>query len=298
LKGWGRFQTAEEMEVNRKYEYERTFLPRLYRWLNLKPHMTVMDLGCGSGYFTRILASGLKGKGKVLGIDPDASLVSNARKITAEKRLATFVQFKVGSIYEIPVSDNYADLVACHILLCNIPRQFDAILEMKRIAKTGGKIVAIEPAYGGGTYFPDERLNELHEKFSKAFGTAINKEWREKLDMTKFTENIHLRLPELFLKAELKNVALRGYLSTFLLCDKRRSIREMQKHLEARLGLWQKLKKRNLQCALIGGMPKEEFEELYYRYSDYLKSLVENPGKITETPEVEILSRVIVTGEK
>jgi hypothetical protein len=45
-------------------------------------------------------------------------------------------------------------------------------------------------------------------------------------------------------------------------------------------------------------MPKEEFEELYYRYSDYLKSLVENPGKITETPEVEILSRVIVTGEK
>ena len=298
MSGWGKHQTAEEMETSRRYEYNTEFFPILYIWLNVKPNMTIVDLGCGSGYFTRILAGGLQGKGKVIGIDPDESLVSKARQIAKQKKLSKMVEFKVGNIYGIPLPDNFADLVACHIVLCNTPHQFDAILEMKRIAKIGGTVVAIEPAYGGGTYYPNGRLNELYRKFRKAFGTAINKEWREKLDMSKFIENIHLKLPELFLKAGLKNITLNGYLSTFLLCDQRRNIKEMQEHLRARLKLWQKLEKRNFESALLGGMKKEEFEELFQRYAAYLKELVNKPEKIKKTPEVEIISRVIVRGEK
>jgi len=45
------------------------------------------------------------------------------------------------------------------------------------------RAVAIEPASGGGTYYPNGRLNEPYGKFRKAFGTAINKEWREELGM-------------------------------------------------------------------------------------------------------------------
>jgi len=298
LSGWGKYQTAEEMEINRRYEYNPEFFPVLYKWLNVKPNMLVVDIGCGSGYFTRILAGGLQGKGKGIGIDPDKSLVLEAGKIAKQKRLSKIVQFKLGNIYDVPLPDNFADLVSCHILLCNIPRQFDAILEMRRIAKIGGTVVAIEPAYGGGTYYPEERLNELAGKFAKAFGTAINKEWREKLDMSKFIENIHLKLPELFLKAGFKNITLNGYLSTFLLSDQRHNIKEMQKHLKAKLNLWQKLEKRDLECALLGGMKKEEFDELFQRYTTYLKALIKKPEKIRKTPEVEIVSRVIVKGEK
>jgi hypothetical protein len=72
----------------------------------------------------------------------------------------------------------------------------------------------------------------------------------------------------------------------------------MKKYLKARLDLWQKLKERNLNCALVCGMGKEEFEELFRRYTAYLKGLVEKPEKIKETPEVQIVSRVIVKGEK
>lgn len=45
-------------------------------------------------------------------------------------------------------------------------------------------------------------------------------------------------------------------------------------------------------------MEKEEFEELFHRYTTYLKELVRKPEKIKKTPEVEIISRVIVKGEK
>ena len=297
LRAWEKYQTADEMEISRKYEYDPTFLPFLYKWLNLKPGMTVIDVGCGSGYFTRILARGLKGDGKVVGIDPGKTLILEAEKIAKKEELSN-IEFKVGNIYKTSTSDNYADLTVCHIVLCNIPRQFDAILDMKRVTKIGGKVVVIDPAKGGGIYYPDERLNELNEKFRKAFGTALYKEWDQKLDMTEYVENVYLRLPQLFLKAGLANITLNGYLSTFLLCDTRRNIKEMQRWLKARLDLWRKLKKRNEECAIIGGMSEEEFGELFQRYADYLTSLVNNPEEIKHTAEVEIVSRAIVCGNK
>jgi ubiquinone/menaquinone biosynthesis C-methylase UbiE len=298
LSDWGKYQTAEEMEISRKYEYDLSFLPFLYEWLGLKPDMMVVDVGCGSGYFTRILARGLKEEGKVVGVDPDETLILEAEEI-AEREEFSNIEFKVGSIYKIPLPDNYADLVVCHIVLCNITRQFDAILEMKRVAKNGGKVAVIEPAKGGGTCYPDKKLNELYERFRRAFGTALDKEWRhQKPEMSDYIENIYLKLPQLFLKAGLTNIALNGYLSTFLLCDTKRSMEEIQRYLKARLVLWRKLKKRNKEYVLIGGMKEEEFEELFQRYVDYLGSLVNNPEKIRQTAEVEIVSRVIVCGSK
>jgi ubiquinone/menaquinone biosynthesis C-methylase UbiE len=298
LSGWGKYQRVQEMETNRKYEYDDEFLPVLHEWLGVKPGMTIVDVGCGSGYFTRILARALQGKGRVVGIDADQSLISGATRIARDKKLSNVVEFEKGNIFAIPLPDNFSDLVTCHVVLCNIPHQLEAIVEMRRIVKEGGTVATLEPARGGGKYCPDERLNELFVEFTKAFDTTINKEWREKQDMSGFIGDIHLRLPGLFMRAGLKNITLHGYLSTFLLCDPRHSIKEMQKHVQAKLSLWKKLEKRNRNCALFGGMSEEEFEELFRRYATYLNELVEKPVKITETPEVEIVSRVIITGRK
>jgi len=169
---------------------------------------------------------------------------------------------------------------------------------MKRVAKIGGKVAVIDPVKGGGQYFPDNRLNELYGKFITAFGTAIDKGWREKLDMSTYVDNYHFRIPELFLKARLADITMHGYLSTFLLCDIRRDTKEMHSYLQARLGLWKKLMKRNEKCASLGGMKKGEFRELSKRYSSYLENLIIHPRKIKTIPELHIVSRVIVCGTK
>ena len=299
MSGWADYQTAEEMEIGRKYEYTPEFIPHMWKWLCPSPSSfpVIVDVGCGSGYFTKILARCMTKKGQVIGIDPDVRLVREAEKICRKEHLSN-VRFKVGNVWRIPLDTNYADLVVSHIVLSNIPRQFDAVLEMKRVAKVDGRVAVIDPAKGGGQYFPDERLNGLFEKFHKAFGTAIDKGWRQKFDMPAYVENYHLRIPQLFLKAGLADVSLNGYLSTFLLCDTRRSNKEMKAYLQARLRLWRKLEKRNKKCALMGGMNEEEFQELFLRYSNYLEDLVAHPRKIKQTPEVAVVSRVIVCGTK
>jgi len=299
LSGWGKFQTAEEMEISRKYEYASDFVPFICKWLcpSPKPSSVVVDVGCGSGYFTKIIAQCMREKGKVVGIDPDRGLIREAEKICEKKQISS-IHFKVGNAWQIPLKSDYADLVVSHVVLSNIPRQFDAILEMKRVAKTGGKVAVIDSARGGGQYFPDARLNKLYDQFHIAFGTAIDKEWRQKLDMSSYIENFHFRIPQLFLKAGLADISLNGYLSTFLLCDVRRSTKEMKTYLQARLDLWRKLAGRNRQCAMVGGMKEEEFNELFQRYSCYLKDLITHPRKIRTTPEVNIVSRVIVCGSK
>jgi hypothetical protein len=113
-----------------------------------------------------------------------------------------------------------------------------------------------------------------------------------------YIEDFHLRIPKLFLKAGLTDVAMNGYLSTFLLCDTRRSTKEMRTYLQAKLNLWKKLEKRNKKCALMNGMKEQEFHELFQRYTDYLENLITHPKKIKKTPEVHIVSRVIVRGSK
>lgn len=299
MSGWSEYQSAEEMEINRKYEYDPEFIPLICRWLcpSPKPSSVIVDVGCGSGYFTKIIARCMKGKGRVVGIDPDRRLTQEAEKICKRKHVSN-VQFKLGNAWKIPLESNYADLVVSHIVLSNIPRQLDAILEMKRVAKIGGKVAVIDPAKGGGQYFPGEKLNELYGRFMTAFGTAIDKGWRERFDMSAYVENYHLRIPELFLKAGLADVTLNGCLSTFLLCDIRRNTREMQSYLQAKLDLWKKLLKRNEKCALLGGLKEEEFHELSKKYTSYLEDLIAHPRKIRKTPEVNIVSRVIACGRK
>jgi hypothetical protein len=156
----------------------------------------------------------------------------------------------------------------------------------------------IDSARASGHFFPDERLSELYDQYHKAFGTAIDKQWRQKLDMSSYIENFHYRIPQLFLKAGLANISLNGHLSTFLLCDARRSTKKMKTQLRARLSLWKRLAKRNKECALVGGMKEEEFNELFQRYRDYLEGLITHPEEIKKTPEMDIVSRVIVCGTK
>ena len=159
--------------------------------------------------------------------------------------------------------------------------------------------MVVDPTKGlRGQFYPDERLNELAGKFQTAFGTAIDKEWRSRFDVSTSIEDFHLKIAQLFLKAGLTDITMSGHLSTFLLCDSRRSTDELRTHLRTRVRLWKKLEKRNEHCALVGGMSEKEYRELSKRYTDYLENLIAHPAMIKKTPEVHMVSRVITCGTK
>ena len=48
--------------------------------LHLQPGMKVLDLGCGTGYLTSVLAERVGETGQVVGIDPDKERIAIANK--------------------------------------------------------------------------------------------------------------------------------------------------------------------------------------------------------------------------
>lgn len=90
----------------------------------------LLDVGCGPGIITRILAESFE---RSIGVDVSENLISQAQN-TASPHPITF---KVGAAESLPVTDSSADVItvvyALHFIQCD---QF--IAECKRVLKPGG----------------------------------------------------------------------------------------------------------------------------------------------------------------
>lgn len=93
----------------------------------------LLDLGCGTGYFTRrFLASGRQ----VMGLDPDESAVRYALKQNLEKRKASAIYLR-GEAEGLPFADNSVDYCTAITSLCFVSKPEKALQEMWRVAAKG-----------------------------------------------------------------------------------------------------------------------------------------------------------------
>lgn len=196
--------TVEELEETRKTMWDKDYLPVLYKFLELKNGIKVLDVGCGTGYFTRMIASQINGE--VVGIDINEQLLKYADEVTKREHLN--VKYLKENIYELRLKDNYFDLVTCHLVLSNLSEPKIALKEMKRVTKRGGNIVAIEPCNSSAIqYFGDEPeiidFGRLLLKAKKAFDDAMLQKGSD-LDIGR-------RLPSLFYEVGLHDIDVRGY---------------------------------------------------------------------------------------
>lgn len=58
--------------------------------LELSQGITAVDVGCGSGFLTRLIARGLKGRGRIIGVDIDEKLLHAAQEIATKKIYISF----------------------------------------------------------------------------------------------------------------------------------------------------------------------------------------------------------------
>lgn len=111
---------------------------RYYSFLNLKPNLHILDLGCGTGIMLHPLAGLVGENGRVVGVDISDFMVREARKRAEVTDLP--LEFYKGTVYNLDFPDNSFDRATSSTLFQHLKRPDEALREITRVLKPGGII--------------------------------------------------------------------------------------------------------------------------------------------------------------
>jgi SAM-dependent methyltransferase len=141
----------------------------------LKPGDRVLDFGCGAGRFLRELGEG------AIGVEIAEAAVRRARENTgADVRL-------IEPDGSIPVGHGEVDLVWCSETLEHIPDVAHALLEIRRVLKPGGRLLATVPYHP-----PIARLGSEFDPLGQHVRFFTRRSLRRTLDVSGF-EDVRVR---------------------------------------------------------------------------------------------------------
>lgn len=101
----------------------------------------VLDLGCGIGGATFLIADITGPDGFVAGVDLSSALIDFARQ-RAQGRPG--IEFRVGDAGAIAYPDGYFDSARSERVFLYLPDRVGAIREMRRVVKPGGRVCLID----------------------------------------------------------------------------------------------------------------------------------------------------------
>ena len=102
----------------------------------IKKDDVVIDLGSGAGNDCFIARAETGETGKIIGVDMTPDMIDRARK-NAEKLKYHNVEFRLGVIEDLPVSNNTADVIVSNCVLNLVPDKKKSFAEIFRVLKEG-----------------------------------------------------------------------------------------------------------------------------------------------------------------
>ena len=117
----------------------------------LKPHMRILDVGCGPGTITAGLADRVP-DGHMTGIDAAPEIVAQAREQAGGRGN---LDFATGDVYALDYPDATFCVVHAHQVLQHLSDPVRALREMRRVTKPGGLVAARDADYGAMVWYPD-----------------------------------------------------------------------------------------------------------------------------------------------
>ena len=145
---WAEAGRGEEMEAHHLNITEQTI-----RLMDLKPGERVLDLGCGTGWATRILArlvgDGPEGFGQVVGVDISDEMIRRGRAASRDFENVLFVW---GSAQQIPWEENFFDKVLSVESFYYYPDQDRTLAELFRVMAPRARMFILINLYKDNPY--------------------------------------------------------------------------------------------------------------------------------------------------
>ncbi len=144
---------AQEGEGEKMERHHFAITEPVIRLMDLRPGERVLDLGCGSGWATRLLArlvgEGPEGFGQVVGLDISDEMVRRAR---AASRDLENILYVTGSAQQIPWEENFFDKVLSVESFYYYPDQERVLGELFRVLAPRGRLFILINLYQDNPY--------------------------------------------------------------------------------------------------------------------------------------------------
>ncbi len=182
-------------------------------YAGIKKGDTVVDLGSGAGNDAFVVRAIIGDEGKVVGIDFTEEMLKKADK-NKEKSGYENIEFKFGDIENIPLKNNFADVVISNCVLNLVPDKKRAFSEIFRILKPGGHFCISDVVIKGEM---TEELKRSAELYAGCVSGALNvDEYLGIVEQSGFKnsdvkKNKKIELPEDLLKRNLTAEGLDEY---------------------------------------------------------------------------------------
>ena len=148
--GWARIDQdlipvafVQYMDTVNAQEWMKNHKIRALALLSPQRGHQIIDVGCGTGVELRSLGLEVGSAGRIVGLDCSETMIATARK--RSERLDLPIEFHLGDVYHIPFAS--ASFDSCYTFgtleILENPRQ--ALAEMVRVLRSGGRIVTSAP---------------------------------------------------------------------------------------------------------------------------------------------------------
>jgi SAM-dependent methyltransferase len=106
-------------------------------WLDLPKGLQCLDVGCGNGAFTEVLAARVA-PAELAGVDPSNEQIPFAKVREGAKR----AQFRVGDAQALPFPNGSFDVAIMALVISFVLNPDKAVAEMARVVRPGGWVAA------------------------------------------------------------------------------------------------------------------------------------------------------------